>query len=200
MSRFSKVALVSTAGEVQKLQHLDFSFEGRLRPKSFACKFRGAGNHETSPSKTFPSSGSGRCRAPGRVAHCGGADLSNASNYHGSTLSGRRGAIDALGRILAEPMTAALRAELASGSRDAPAPSPSAVDPVRARETGQRLRALLSDSDPCAGDFVDANRDQLRALFDAAEWVAFEALVQRYAVADAQAQLENALEISAGRQ
>jgi signal transduction histidine kinase/CheY-like chemotaxis protein/HAMP domain-containing protein len=99
-----------------------------------------------------------------------------------------------------EPMTAALRAALRSGSRDTAASSPSAVDSGRARETGQRLRALLSDSDPGAGDFVDANRDDLRALFDAAEWVEFEALVHGYAFADAQAQLENALETSAGRQ
>ena len=40
---FLKAALGSTAGEVQKLQHLDFSFVGGMRPKSFACEFRGAG-------------------------------------------------------------------------------------------------------------------------------------------------------------
>jgi hypothetical protein len=47
---------------------------------------------------------------------------------------------------------------------------------------------------------VDANRDDLRALFDAAQWAEFEALVQGYAFADAQVQLENALETSEGRQ
>jgi two-component system sensor histidine kinase/response regulator len=104
-----------------------------------------------------------------------------------------------VGAVL-EPMTAALRAALGSGSGDRSAPSPSAVDPGRARETGQRLRALLSESDPGAGDFVDAHRDDLRALFDRAQWAEFEARVQAYAFADAQVQLENALETAKGRQ
>ena len=98
------------------------------------------------------------------------------------------------------PMTDALRAALGAGNGDVPAPSPGAVDSSRAHETGQRLRALLSDSDPVAGDFVAANRDALRALFDAAEWPGFEALVHSYAFAEAQVQLENALETSARRQ
>ena len=51
---------------------------------------------------------------------------------------------------------------------------------------------------PAAGEFIDANRDALSPLFDAAGWSEFEALVQGYAFADAQAQLEHALETSAG--
>ena len=39
---FFKAALLSTAGKVPKLQHLNFSFGGRRRPKSFTREFRGS--------------------------------------------------------------------------------------------------------------------------------------------------------------
>ena len=61
-----------------------------------------------------------------------------------------------------------------------------------------QLTALLSESDPAAGDFIEANRDALSPLFDAAGWSEFETLVQGYAFADAQTRLEHALETSAG--
>ena len=74
------------------------------------------------------------------------------------------------------------------------------ADPARSLAAGTQLRALLADSDPGAGDFVEANRDVLRPLFDVNDWPQFETLVQGYAFADAQAQLEHALATSAGRQ
>jgi hypothetical protein len=61
-----------------------------------------------------------------------------------------------------------------------------------------RLAALLADSDPGAGDFVDANRAVLSTLFDASGWAEFESLVHGYAFADAQSRLERALETPAG--
>ena len=57
---------------------------------------------------------------------------------------------------------------------------------------------MLSDSDPTAGDFIDANRGPLQALFDAAGWVEFESLVQGYAFAEAQTRLEHVLQASSG--
>jgi signal transduction histidine kinase/CheY-like chemotaxis protein/CHASE3 domain sensor protein len=96
-------------------------------------------------------------------------------------------------------LTAGLHGTL-DASRDRPTPRASAIaDPARSMEAGARLRALLSDLDPGAGDFVDANRDALHPLFDAARWAEFEKLVHGYAFADAQARLEQALELSAGR-
>jgi two-component system sensor histidine kinase/response regulator len=74
------------------------------------------------------------------------------------------------------------------------------VDPARSLAVGTHLRGLLADSDPGAGDFVEANRDALRPLFDEAQWLAFETSVQSYAFGDAQLQLDNALDMSAGRQ
>jgi hypothetical protein len=56
-----------------------------------------------------------------------------------------------------------------------------------------QLIKLLSDFDPSATDFVEANRAALHPLFAAAAWAQFEKLVQAYAFADAQTQLEQAL-------
>jgi hypothetical protein len=56
----------------------------------------------------------------------------------------------------------------------------------------------LSDADPAAGEFVEANCGTLSPLFDAAGWSEFETLVQGYSFADAHARLARALETSAG--
>jgi len=79
----------------------------------------------------------------------------------------------------------------------APVQPAAPASPAQSREAAAQLAALLSNSDPGAAEFVDANRDVLRPLFDAAGWSAFESLVQGYGFADAQAQLDHALEISA---
>ena len=63
-------------------------------------------------------------------------------------------------------------------------------------EAARQLTALLSESDPAASDFVESNRRQLEALFDAAGWAEFESLVEGYAFAEAQARLEHALRAS----
>jgi hypothetical protein len=56
------------------------------------------------------------------------------------------------------------------------------------------LITLLSESDPGAADFVETSHAVLRPLFDDGTWREFETLVQGYAFADAQAQLERVLE------
>jgi hypothetical protein len=53
--------------------------------------------------------------------------------------------------------------------------------------------ALLAELDPGAADFIQTNQAALRPLFDGAAWREFEARVQAYGFADAQAQLEHAL-------
>jgi two-component system sensor histidine kinase/response regulator len=97
------------------------------------------------------------------------------------------------------PLAAAIRDAVAMVESEGSAPvQPAApASPAQSREAAAQLAALLSASDPGAAEFVDANRDVLRPLFDAAGWSAFESLVQGYGFADAQAQLDHALEISA---
>ena len=97
------------------------------------------------------------------------------------------------------PLTATLQSTLGTTSEDPTVSSTPVVDAARSREAGTRLRTLLSDADPGAGDFLEANRNALRSLFDAAQWADFETLVQGYAFEDARARLERALETTAGR-
>jgi len=99
-----------------------------------------------------------------------------------------------------EPLAAGIRTavgahEIAVSTSGQSAAPPA---PARSREAAERLSALLSDSDPAAGEFVDANGGALSPLFDAAGWSEFETLVQGYAFADAHARLARALETSAG--
>jgi hypothetical protein len=67
------------------------------------------------------------------------------------------------------------------------------ADPAKSREAAGGLASLLSEFDPGAVDFLEANQAALRPLFPGESWPAFEKLVQGYAFADAQAQLEGAL-------
>jgi two-component system sensor histidine kinase/response regulator len=97
------------------------------------------------------------------------------------------------------PLVAGLRIALAATSEGSTAAATAVVDAARSREAGTQLRTLLSDSDPGASEFLETNRDALRPLFDDAHWSEFETLVQGYAFEDAHAQLERALETSAGR-
>jgi two-component system sensor histidine kinase/response regulator len=98
------------------------------------------------------------------------------------------------------PIIEGLRAALTPPVAEQPrSPEPTtAASPAAAREAAARLAALLADSDPGAGDFVDANRAVLSTLFDASGWAEFESLVHGYAFADAQSRLERALETPAG--
>ena len=60
--------------------------------------------------------------------------------------------------------------------------------------TGVQTCALpISDFDPGAVDFTEANQVALRPLFPGEGWAQFEKLVQNYAFAEAQAHLEQAL-------
>jgi HPt (histidine-containing phosphotransfer) domain-containing protein len=99
-----------------------------------------------------------------------------------------------------DPLVADLRVKFAAETPEVAAvePTPSPVDPAQSRETAKKLNALLAEQDPTASDFIEANRAALRALFDGEGWPEFEKLVQGYAFADAQAQLEQALKGFAG--
>jgi two-component system, sensor histidine kinase and response regulator len=93
------------------------------------------------------------------------------------------------------PLTAELQTALNSTSSEPPAPprpSPPA-SAAQSREAAAHLTALLSELDPRAADFVEANHAALGPLFGDRAWADFEQLVQRYAFADAQAQLAHAV-------
>jgi signal transduction histidine kinase/CheY-like chemotaxis protein/HPt (histidine-containing phosphotransfer) domain-containing protein/HAMP domain-containing protein len=94
------------------------------------------------------------------------------------------------------PLVSELRAVLNGGTSTAAAPAAASMrtTPVQSRQAGARLVALLAELDPGAADFVEANQAALRPLFDDGAWPDFETLVQGYAFADAQSQLEHALE------
>ncbi len=77
--------------------------------------------------------------------------------------------------------------------------SPTPAGPARPRETAEQLTTMLAELDAGAADFLEAHQASLRPLFGDSSWQEFERLVQRYAFADAQAQLEQALKsFSAG--
>jgi len=78
-------------------------------------------------------------------------------------------------------------------SSKAPVMSAGPVDVTQSREAAARLRALLSELDPAAIEWLESNHAALRPVFADAEWPAFEDLVRGYAFADAQARLEQAL-------
>jgi len=67
------------------------------------------------------------------------------------------------------------------------------VDPAQSRAAATQLAKLLSEFDPGAADFIEANHGVLRPLFPGDAWPQFENLVQSYAFADAQARLEQSL-------
>jgi two-component system sensor histidine kinase/response regulator len=102
--------------------------------------------------------------------------------------------------VVLEPLAAGIRTALgtAGSSESAPVEPATPASPARSREAAAELAALLADSDPVAGEFIEAHRGALSPLFDAAGWSEFEALVQGYAFADAHARLAHALETSAG--
>ncbi len=93
-----------------------------------------------------------------------------------------------------DPLADHLRAALTPASTATPTKAPASVaNPARIREAAARLNTLLAEFDPGATDFIEANRADLQALFPGDAWQQFDALVQGYAFADAQAQLETAL-------
>ncbi len=93
-----------------------------------------------------------------------------------------------------DPLVGQLRSTRGSPAPEvAPQTSALTVDPVKSREAAARLMGLMSESDPCAGDFIEENHAVLQPLFPGTTLVEFEKMVQAYAFADAQAQLEIAL-------
>jgi two-component system sensor histidine kinase/response regulator len=94
-----------------------------------------------------------------------------------------------------EPLLAQLRAALKSTVAENPAQpnAPVRSDPAQSRAAATQLTRLLSEFDPGAADFIEANREALYPLFPGEAWPQFEKLVQSYAFADAQAQLDQAL-------
>jgi len=94
-----------------------------------------------------------------------------------------------------DPLAAQLKAALGSPASDASAPTEAlaTVNPAQSREAAVQLVKLLSEFDSGAGDFVEANRAALYPLLGTEFWPQFEKLVQGYAFADAQTQLEQAM-------
>jgi two-component system sensor histidine kinase/response regulator len=79
-----------------------------------------------------------------------------------------------------------------------PQPSAASVQPSRVADraqvqaTAEQLSRLLSEFDPGAVEFIEANQDVMCSLMGDA-WLDFEKLVQGYSFAEAQAKLEQAL-------
>jgi two-component system sensor histidine kinase/response regulator len=94
-----------------------------------------------------------------------------------------------------DPLVADLQAALMSPSSDAPMPAatPAPVNPAQTRAAAAQLNQLLSEFDPGAADFIEANQAELRSLFAGEGWPPFAKLVQDYSFAEAQAQLEQAV-------
>jgi hypothetical protein len=95
-----------------------------------------------------------------------------------------------------DPLVAQLVGALPSTVPGSPvpdtAPSPP-VDPEQTHAAAAQLAKLLSEFDPGGAEFIEANQAALRSLFSGDTWLQFEKLVQNYAFAEAQAQLEQAL-------
>ena len=107
----------------------------------------------------------------------------------------RRQAADALESLLTN-----LRAAVAGSDSEAPQPAAATpANPPQSLNAAARLTALLSDFDPGATDFLEANHAALRPLFGTGEWTQFEELVQKYDFAEAQVQLQRAVDSFAGR-
>jgi two-component system, sensor histidine kinase and response regulator len=93
-----------------------------------------------------------------------------------------------------DPLVTQLQAALKSAVPEIPGPvAAPAATPAQSREAAAQLTKLLAEFDPGAADFIEANVAALRPLFAGDAWPPFEKLVQGYAFADAQAQLEQAL-------
>jgi two-component system sensor histidine kinase/response regulator len=94
-----------------------------------------------------------------------------------------------------DPLTTHLRSVLDRTATESPRPSTTTTpaNPARSLEAAAQLTTLLSELDPGATDFVEANHAALRPLFGDGMWPAFEKLVQNYGFADAQAQLDQAV-------
>jgi two-component system sensor histidine kinase/response regulator len=118
------------------------------------------------------------------------AELIRARAAAGEVDCARQQVAAALGPLIAE-----LHAALSSPAANAPAPAarPVTLPSNQSREAAAQLARLLLEFDPGAADFLEANHAALCSLFPGDAWPQFEKLVQAYAFAKAQAQLEHAL-------
>jgi two-component system sensor histidine kinase/response regulator len=94
-----------------------------------------------------------------------------------------------------DPLLVQLQAALRPPASETPAPAspPPVADLAQSREAAGQITRLLAEFDPGAADFTEANQVALRPLFPGDGWAQFEKLVQNYAFAEAQAQLDEAL-------
>jgi two-component system sensor histidine kinase/response regulator len=95
-----------------------------------------------------------------------------------------------------DPLLAELRGALGSAEENPTTPSVAAapLDPAKARAAADQAAKLLAQFDPELVEFLAANQAALRPLFSADAWQAFKKNVQNYAFAEAQTQLEQAVQ------
>jgi PAS domain S-box-containing protein len=99
-------------------------------------------------------------------------------------------ALEQLSAVL-QPLLARLREALAVSATATAAAR--AVAPAHTRAVAEQLRKLFTEFDTGAVAFTEENQASLRPAFDAATWDEFLRQVQRFAFADAQALLDQAL-------
>jgi len=97
----------------------------------------------------------------------------------------------ALNPLVAQMQTA-LRPQEPTGAKAAQPPAPPATT-EQIQAAAARLMKLLSEFDPGAVEFIEANQAALQSLFKGDGWAEFEKLVQDYAFSEAQTRLEQAL-------
>jgi two-component system sensor histidine kinase/response regulator len=94
-------------------------------------------------------------------------------------------------------LIARLRPALGAEATAAVAPQ-TPLNPTQSRGAAEQLMKLLADFDSGAADFLETHKAALRSLFPGEAWPQFEKLVQDYAFAEAQAELEQALKTFSG--
>jgi HPt (histidine-containing phosphotransfer) domain-containing protein len=119
---------------------------------------------------------------------------------HGATATDLDAARERLGAEL-DALLAALEAALVPFASARPERSTTTTSATResSRAAGAHLTALLSQLDPGATDFLEANDGALRPLFTDGTWRIFEKLVQNYDFTEAQERLQHALHTLAPR-
>ncbi len=98
--------------------------------------------------------------------------------------------------VVLDPMVAQLNRTLTSSAPGNGTPASASLppaDPAQVRSAATQMAKLLSEFDPGAVDFVEANHAALRSLFDAGTWAQFETQVRNYSFTEAQTQFEQAI-------
>ena len=97
-----------------------------------------------------------------------------------------------VGAVL-QPLVDQLRTVTSQRRVDAAPPPPGTIDEAASREAATQLGVLLGALDAGAAAFLDTHQSALRPLFDESSWTQFQRLVDEYAFAEAQVQLEQTL-------